>query len=103
MLKALKHNKDGTLDLASVQDAAGSCGVYASSQALQHLGWWTNTDQEIIGENTALIVGVQPVSLGLVEAPGNYGADIVIGDQPFVAHQLLGAQFTEFLLVVNIP
>ena len=40
--------------------------------------------KEIIGENTALIVGVQPVSLGLVEAPGNYGADIVVGEgQPF--------------------
>ncbi|MGB0152341.1 MAG: aminomethyl-transferring glycine dehydrogenase, partial [Candidatus Poseidoniaceae archaeon] len=36
--------------------------------------------KEIIGETTALIVGVQPVSLGLLEAPGNYGADIVIGE-----------------------
>jgi len=27
-----------------------------------------------------LIVAVQPVSLGLLEAPGNYGADIVVGE-----------------------
>ena len=40
--------------------------------------------KEIIGENTALIVGVDAVSLGIVEAPGNYGADIVVGEgQPF--------------------
>ena len=40
--------------------------------------------KEIIGEHTALIVAVQPVSLGLLEAPGNYGADIVVGEgQPF--------------------
>ena len=36
--------------------------------------------KEIIGPNTALIVGVQPVSLGVVEAPGHYGADIVVGE-----------------------
>ena len=36
--------------------------------------------KEIIGEKTALIVGVQPVSLGLLEAPGHYGADIVVGE-----------------------
>ena len=36
--------------------------------------------KSIIGEHTALIVGVQPVSLGVVEAPGHYGADIVVGE-----------------------
>ena len=40
--------------------------------------------KSLIGENTALIVGVQPVSLGLIAAPGDYGADIVVGEgQPF--------------------
>ena len=36
--------------------------------------------KEVIGDHTALIVGVQPVSLGMVEAPGHYGADIVVGE-----------------------
>ena len=85
VLKALKHNKDGTLDLASVQDAAGSCGVYVEQpNPLGILDGGLTQIKEIIGENTALIVGVQPVSLGLVEAPGNYDADIVVGEgQPF--------------------
>ena len=34
----------------------------------------------IIGENCALIVGVNATSLGLMEAPGNWGADIVVGE-----------------------
>ena len=41
------------------------------------------------GEHTAFIVGVAPVSLGLVEAPGNYGADIVVGEG-----QALGSPIT---------
>ena len=45
--------------------------------------------KEIIGENTAFVVGVAPVSLGVVEAPGNYGADIVVGEG-----QALGSPIT---------
>ena len=80
-LKILKHNSDGTLDLASVKDAEGSCGVYVEQpNPLGILDGGLTQIKEIIGENTALIVGIQPVSLGLVEAPGNYGADIVVGE-----------------------
>ena len=40
--------------------------------------------KEVIGDSTALIVGVDAVSLGLVEPPGHWGADIVVGEgQPF--------------------
>mgnify|MGYP003331117525 FL=1 len=74
-LKVLKHNADGTLDIDSVQSAAGSCGVYVEQpNPLGILDGGLTQIKEIIGNNTALIVGVQPVSLGLVEAPGNYGA-----------------------------
>ena len=84
-IKYLKHNPDGTLDLTSVSDAAGACGVYVEQpNPLGILDGGLTQIKEIIGEHTALIVGVQPVSLGLVEAPGNYGADIVVGEgQPF--------------------
>jgi len=40
--------------------------------------------REIVGEKTAIIVGVDVTTLGLVEPPGNWGADIVVGEgQPF--------------------
>ena len=65
--------------------AAGACAVYVEQpNAFGELDEGITRLKEIIGENTALIVGVDAVSLGIVEAPGNYGADIVVGEgQPF--------------------
>ena len=80
-IKFLRHHADGTLDLESVSEAAGSCGVYIEQpNPLGILDGGVSQIKDIIGEHTALIVAVQPVSLGLVEAPGQYGADIVVGE-----------------------
>ena len=80
-IKMLRHNPDGTVNLSSAQEAAGSCGVYVEQpNPLGVLDGGLPLLKEIIGEHTALIVAVQPVSLGLVEAPGAYGADIVVGE-----------------------
>ena len=80
-LKSLTHHLDGTIDLESVKNAAGACGVYVEQpNPLGILDGGLTQIKELVGENTALIVGVQPVSLGLVEAPGSYGADIVVGE-----------------------
>ena len=38
--------------------------------------------------NTLLIVGVTPLSLALFESPGNYGADIVVGDGQSIGNYL---------------
>ena len=67
--------------MSSAEQAAGSCGIYVEQPNPLGLldGGYTKL-KEIIGENTALIIGIQPISLGLVEAPGNYGADIVVGE-----------------------
>lgn len=89
-IKTLRHNSDGTLDLESLSEAAGSCGIYVEQpNPLGILDGGLTSVKEIIGENTAFIVGVSPVSLGLVEAPGNYGADIVVGEG-----QALGSPIT---------
>ena len=89
-IKTLKHNSDGTLDLESLKMAAGSCGIYVEQpNPLGILDGGLTRVKEIIGEHTAFIVGVAPVSLGLVEAPGNYGADIVVGEG-----QALGSPIT---------
>jgi len=47
---------------------------------------------EIAHEKGALfMVGVDPVSLGILEAPGNYGADLVVGEgQPLGSHMNFG-------------
>lgn len=80
-IKFIKHNSDGSIDLNSAQLASGSCGVYVEQpNPLGLLDGGYPQLKSIIGENTALIVGVQPISLGLVEAPGHYGADIVVGE-----------------------
>jgi len=90
ILKALRHNSDGTLNLESLSEAAGSCGIYVEQpNPLGVLDGGLTRVKEIIGEGTAFIVGVSPVSLGLIEAPGNYGADIVVGEG-----QALGSPIT---------
>ena len=81
ILKTLLHTADGHVDIGSAQSAAGSCGIYVEQpNCLGILDEGICGLKEIIGAGTALIVAVQPTSLGLIEAPGNYGADIVVGE-----------------------
>ena len=47
--------------------------------------------QSILPKKTLLVVGINPISLGVLEAPGNYGADVVIGEgQPLGLPMNLG-------------
>ena len=84
-LRTLEHGMDGRVNLEAATKAQGACAVYVEQpNAFGELDEGISQLKEIIGENTALIVGVDAVSLGIVEAPGNYGADIVVGEgQPF--------------------
>ena len=84
-LRTLEHGMDGRVNLEAATEAQGACAVYVEQpNAFGELDEGISQLKEIIGENTALIVGVDAVSLGIVEAPGNYGADIVVGEgQPF--------------------
>ncbi|MDP6864940.1 MAG: aminomethyl-transferring glycine dehydrogenase subunit GcvPA [Candidatus Poseidoniaceae archaeon] len=89
-IKTLAHNSDGSLDLDSLKEAAGSCGIYVEQpNPLGLIDGGLSSVKEIIGENTAFIVGVSVTSLGMIEAPGNYGADIVVGEG-----QALGSPIT---------
>ena len=84
-IKKIPHDNDGFISLEAVKEAAGSCAVYVEQpNAFGIADEGIIGFKEILGENTALIIGVNAVSLGLMEAPGNYGADIVVGEgQPF--------------------
>ncbi len=64
--------------------------------------------REIIG-NRILIIGVNPLSLALMKAPGDYGADIVIGEgqilgnPPSFGGPLLGVFATKMKYVRKMP
>lgn len=81
----LPHREDGLLDLEKASLASGSCAVYVEQpNSFGILDEGLIRLREIVGEKTAIIVGVDVTTLGLVEPPGNWGADIVVGEgQPF--------------------
>jgi glycine dehydrogenase subunit 1 len=85
VVNTLPHDTDGMLDLTAAAAAEGACAVYVEQpNALGLLDPGLCELKSIVGDNTALVVGVQPVSLGLVSPPGDYGADIAVGEgQPF--------------------
>ena len=81
----LPHKEDGSLDLEAATAAKGSCAVYVEQpNSFGRLDEGLLDLRAAIGDATALIVGVDVVSLGIVEPPGAWGADIVVGEgQPF--------------------
>ena len=84
-LHQLPHKADGSLDIEAAAAAEGSCAVYVEQpNSFGRLDEGLLDLRAAIGEVTALIVGVDVVSLGIVEPPGFWGADIVVGEgQPF--------------------
>ena len=84
-IRKIPHNEDGFLDLEAASDAKGSCAIYVEQpNAFGILDEGLLRLRDTVGEKTAIIVGVDVTSLGVVEPPGNWGADIVVGEgQPF--------------------
>lgn len=77
-------SESGQMDLSQLDGMVdkGTAGVYVENPS--YLGFVeTQVDEiaEIAHKNGALfVVGVNPISLGLLKPPGDYGADIVIGE-----------------------
>ena len=74
----------GQMDLEALKELLGPdvAAIYVENPS--YLGF-VETQAKAIGElahdvGALFIVGVDPISLGLLEAPGNYGADIVVGE-----------------------
>jgi len=92
----------GQLDLKDLKKkiSARTAAVYIENPT--YLGF-IETEGEEIGkiahDNGALyIVGVEPLSLGLLTPPGEYGADIVCGEgQPLGIHMNFGGGLFSFL------
>jgi glycine dehydrogenase subunit 1 len=93
-----KVNYDSTTGMMDLEDLKAKAGektaaVYVETPS--YLGFSEeNVDAigEIAHENKALyIAGVDPISLGVLKAPGSYGADVVIGEgQPLGNHMSYG-------------
>ena len=100
--------KTGMLDLKDLKATLSSstAGVYIENPS--YLGMIEEHAKEIgaLAHNIGalLIVGVNPISLGVLAAPGDYGADIVCGDgQPLGVHMNYGGGATGFVAVKDIP
>jgi glycine dehydrogenase subunit 1 len=85
----------GQLDLEDLKEKIGknSAAIYIENPS--YLGFVEESVEaisEIAHDSKALfIVGVDPISLGLIKPPGEYGADIVIGEgQPLGNHMNFG-------------
>jgi glycine dehydrogenase subunit 1 len=77
--------KTGQLDLEELrQQLSGGdvAGVYIENPS--YLGFLETQVDEISElthkSDTLFVVGVNPISLGLLKAPGDYGADVVVGE-----------------------
>ncbi len=96
--------KTGLIDLEDLKSkmSEDTAGLFIENPG--YLGFIENRWEEIstlVHDNeSVLVVGVNPMSLGLLEAPGCYGADIVVGDgQPLGVHMQCGGGTTGFVAV----
>ncbi len=76
--------RTGQLDLSQLRAELGEdvAGVYIENPS--YLGFLETQGDEIAAAahktGALFVVGVNPISLGLFKAPGDYGADIVVGE-----------------------
>lgn len=94
---------DGVTDLAKLASAVSSQTAAVIVQSPNFLGCIEDLqaiEPLIHKENGLFIVGTNPLSLGLLEPPGAFGADIVVGDaQPFGIPASLGGPTCGFFAV----
>jgi len=102
-IRTIKHNpKTGLLDLDDLKSkiSKDTAGIYFENPS--YLGFIEHQGQaisDIVHENGALsVVGVDPISLGVLLPPSNYGADIVCGEiQPLGVHMFYGGALGGFI------
>jgi len=77
----------GTVDLTSLQEIADSQKEQISGIYIEQPNFWGVIEEKIkeVGDfahemEALFVVGIDPISLGLLKAPGDYGADIAIGE-----------------------
>jgi glycine dehydrogenase subunit 1 len=94
--------KTGLLDLADLKAKLGSATAVVLFETPGHLGAIEIQAPEIVDAaqraGAMAVVAVDPISLGVLAAPGDYGADIVVGDlQPLGIHMNGGGGLAGFI------
>lgn len=104
--------KDGVLDLAALDERLGGdvAGLLVQQPNFYgHLEPVREAAQAIHAAGGLFVVAVDPISLGLLEPPGAYGADIAVGEGQALGNSLsFGGPYLGFLaareaLVRKIP
>jgi glycine dehydrogenase subunit 1 len=101
------HPDTGLLDLNDLKAklTANTAGVYMQNPS--YLGIIETQGREIAdlahANGSLFVVGVNPMSLGVLAPPGDYGADIVSGDtQPLGVHMNYGGGACGFVAVRDV-
>ena len=102
-IKLIDFNREtGQLDLDNLKANISSqtAGIYFENPS--YLGFIETHGEEISSlaheNNAILVVGVDPISLGVLSPPVDYGADIVCGDiQPLGMHMQFGGGQAGFI------
>ncbi|WP_185750799.1 aminomethyl-transferring glycine dehydrogenase subunit GcvPA [Clostridium sp. KNHs214] len=103
----VEYDKEtGNLDIDDLKKKISEniCAVYFENPS--SLGFIELHGEEISKiaheKGVVSLVGVDPISLGVLEAPSNYGADIVVGDlQPLGIHMYYGGGQSGFIATRN--
>ena len=108
-ISTVAYDKDtGLMDLEDLKSKLGEDTAVVYFENPTYLGMF-ETQAEKIAElahqnGSQLVVGVNPITLGLVEPPVNYGADIVCGDvQPLGIHMNYGGGQSGFMATMDDP
>lgn len=96
---------DGLTDLAALQAAIDDKTAAVLLQSPNFFGGIEDipaVEPAIHAAGALLVVSANPLSLGLLEAPGKWGADIVVGDaQPLGIHGSLGGPTCGYFAVAE--
>lgn len=98
--------KTGRMDLEDLSAKLGDDVAAVYFENPSYLGFLEDQGEEIskLAKNAGalLVVGVDPSSLGILEAPSAYGADIICGDlQPLGMHMAYGGNQSGFISTKN--
>ncbi|WP_427108006.1 aminomethyl-transferring glycine dehydrogenase subunit GcvPA [Lysinibacillus xylanilyticus] len=98
----------GLMDLADLEEKLSNDVAAIYFENPSHLGFIESQGQEISNlakkYGAIMVVGVDPISLGILAPPSQYGADIVCGDlQPLGMHMNFSGGQAGFIATHNDP